>query len=372
MARSSRPSDKTLLDRLNALKPTSVSLDKDTSVSGVGLDFESSQAPKSREDALADRLRTLRNRFTTQPDKVADKGTTPPAQPPLEWHASSQSESRKAYQIPPWAPGATGDDIDDGVADDDPDLDEFLDGLDFDPSHLEEEASNHGDDESKLAVLLESLRPPGSPNKATHHEGGADDEDNSDGEQMTKEVEDILSQMHDLNLAEQTTDQSHDYHPFDEKGGLNLPGVPSGLQDPAEEFYKQEPAEDVENYYKTHPTGHEKEDPDQKRFEDEIAIRMASLKGLGSGGMNLDSFGLPSAPTFQPDDNLRLTPKKEKAGYTDEDQKTWCIVCLEDAAIKCIGCEGDVYCGRCWKDMHVGPRAGYDDRGHKWVKFERP
>ncbi|KAJ2992984.1 hypothetical protein NUW58_g1984 [Xylaria curta] len=58
---------------------------------------------------------------------------------------------------------------------------------------------------------------------------------------------------------------------------------------------------------------------------------------------------------------------------SDEDQRTWCVVCLEDGTVHCLGCDAgdDVYCARCWKEMHVGPRAGYDERGHSWETLAR-
>jgi hypothetical protein len=134
-----------------------------------------------------------------------------------------------------------------------------------------------------------------------------------------------------------------------DKPTLTLPTVPSQLVDPAP---KQ---------------------GDNDDFESDISARMASLRGLGS----LDALGLPSAPTFRPQDHNPSASAPvgkdllRSSKYTDEDQKTWCVVCLEDATIRCVGCDDDVYCARCWKEMHVGPSAGYDERGHRWVKFER-
>lgn len=120
-------------------------------------------------------------------------------------------------------------------------------------------------------------------------------------------------------------------------------------------------------------------------FENDIITRMASLRGLsGSGsGITLDAFGLPVAPTFSPQDHqgTKTTRKKNMkkmefksaagGGYTDADQKSWCIVCLDDATVRCIGCDDDVYCASCWRDMHIGPSAGYEERGHQRVKFVR-
>lgn len=146
----------------------------------------------------------------------------------------------------------------------------------------------------------------------------------------------------------------------DGEAGLSLPAVPTKLVDPAPTSGSV-------------PSGG---DP----FESSIAARLAALKGAGAPVIHTDALGLPSAPTFRPEDNR---PKKQlgrgarAGGYTDADQKTWCIVCLEDGTIRCLGCDddgggggGDVYCARCWKEMHVGPSAGYDERGHAWEKFD--
>lgn len=142
----------------------------------------------------------------------------------------------------------------------------------------------------------------------------------------------------------------------DGEAGLSLPAVPTELVDPAP---TSGPV----------PSGG---DP----FESSIAARLAALKGAGAPIIHTDALGLPSAPTFRPEDNAPA-PKRlvARSGYTDADQKTWCIVCLEDGTIRCLGCDddgggGDVYCARCWKEMHVGPSAGYDERGHAWEKFD--
>lgn len=141
-------------------------------------------------------------------------------------------------------------------------------------------------------------------------------------------------------------------------GGLALPEVPSLLADPVPST--------ADGGGGGPTAGQDRRSLD---FENDIATRMAALKGLGAG-TDTDAFGLPSAPTFQPEDRPLRTVYR-RPGYTDEDQKTWCVVCLEDATVRCQGCDGDVYCARCWREMHVGPAAGFDERGHKWAKFER-
>lgn len=213
-----------------------------------------------------------------------------------------------------------------------------------------------------------------------------DDDDDSDGEQMSRAVETLLSQVADeinslpppaetedhvtgqrrqsgetqnkaeTDPASKPTKGNSNDDGSDNEPAFTLPTVPSQLVDPAP----------------TTTNPHQEQDA----FESDISARMASLRGLGS----LDALGLPSAPTFRPQDH---NPSSSSSGaplgkdllrsskYTDEDQKTWCVVCLEDAAIRCVGCDDDVYCARCWKEMHVGPSAGYDERGHRWVRFER-
>ncbi|KAB5566979.1 hypothetical protein GE09DRAFT_1108849 [Coniochaeta sp. 2T2.1] len=130
---------------------------------------------------------------------------------------------------------------------------------------------------------------------------------------------------------------------------FSLPTVPSTLVDPV--------------------------DPPPLDFESSIAARMSRLSGVSYGTSSAsDTFGLPSAPSFNPDSRAEQKPGyagRLSGGYTDEDQKSWCVVCLEDATVRCEGCDGDGYCSRCWREMHVGPRAGWDERGHRWVRFER-
>lgn len=199
-----------------------------------------------------------------------------------------------------------------------------------------------------------------------------DEDDDSDGEAMTRQADDALARAMDelkseghsspTDAAQVTTGfstaESNAEDPDlklpavphtptkDGDSELTLPTVPTILQDPV-------------------PSSKAPDDP----FESSIAARLAALKGPGHEPLVTDAFGLPSAPTFQPED--RPVPKVAKRpGYSDEDMKTWCVVCLEDATVRCVGCDGDVYCARCWREMHVGPAAGYDERGHAWEKFD--
>lgn len=80
-----------------------------------------------------------------------------------------------------------------------------------------------------------------------------------------------------------------------------------------------------------------------------------------------DAILLPSAPTAAP----KLSASKKGSKFTDAEIKTWCIICVADATIRCLGCAGDLYCNLCWKEGHTGPDAGYEEQKHKAVALRR-
>jgi hypothetical protein len=173
-------------------------------------------------------------------------------------------------------------------------------------------------------------------------------------EDESREVQDMVARLLDeVNLDRAKEAEARENNPDqpqegeDEDGGLSLPSAPSALP--------KLPALD---------TG---EQPTKKSldFESDIAARMAALKGLGT----TNSLGLPSAPTFKPADKpIKGVMKK----YTDEEVGSWCIICQDDATVKCLGCDGDLYCAGCWKEGHMGPDVGFEERRHKWTKYRKP
>ena len=79
-------------------------------------------------------------------------------------------------------------------------------------------------------------------------------------------------------------------------------------------------------------------------------------------------LSLPSVPT-----GIKSAQSTKAAkggvGLTDEDIETWCIICNDDATLRCIGCDGDLYCSNCWMEGHRGEDAGMEERNHKAVQF---
>ncbi|KAK6214847.1 hypothetical protein QIS74_07866 [Colletotrichum tabaci] len=428
------PNDNSLLDRLSALKGgtgSGVSFNRSSNALNVSLTGIEPAKPASKEDALAARLRSLRNTpereespLTAQPQaaKVTansrlnhqktylthgepaslsstspDSARLPHTEPATA--APPQTSSRSPAPSPapalPAVHAESEDDVDPLLRTDDKTLEDLLSDEDlldvsgpqsrwrFDPKSESAKVNSLLDELSKTSVDQRALSWKGS---AGECEGARDahSDDESDGEVMSREVENLLSQaLDDAKLNSHSEKMpgppspgrsqsapGHGNHRFsqdDNEGdgdgdlGLSLPSVPSTFAAP-----KADDDGPGGLSLPSVPLGAPKHDAESD-FDNDITARMAALGGLGSSS---DAMGLPSAPTFQPADRAvkRLT---SKTGYTDEDAETWCTVCLEDATLQCLGCE-DVYCARCWHEMHVGPAAAFDDRTHKAVRFVKP
>jgi hypothetical protein len=133
----------------------------------------------------------------------------------------------------------------------------------------------------------------------------------------------------------------------DGDGGLSLPSAPTSLPEP--------PADSLDT---------------AQALEDRLAARFASLSSPSPlSKPATDSLGLPSAPSFHPS---AKPPKITSAvKHTDEEIDTWCVICNDDATLKCLGCDNDLYCQNCWMEGHRGPDAGYEEKRHKAVLYSK-
>lgn len=85
-------------------------------------------------------------------------------------------------------------------------------------------------------------------------------------------------------------------------------------------------------------------------------------------------LSLPDVPRFAPSQwHHAQDPKRKKKplSYSDRDIDSWCVICNEDATVKCLGCDGDLYCAECWHEGHMTREAGYEERGHKRIGYRR-
>ncbi|EPE06683.1 zinc fyve domain containing protein [Ophiostoma piceae UAMH 11346] len=385
--------DDNLLDRLNALKPTGISIKQPASTLSV-ID----RPPASREDDLTSRLKSLRIAKEASGDKSETEAES--KHPVLP---SGNRSSSKPYVYPEdadedglFANDAAVNDLlmemaaEQGLGDEDVeavehDSDDLLplpDVPSTDWLKMEEGGDDDSDNEEhakQVEELLQKLA--GTPLKGGQivHEKKKEkrkdeDADDSDGEIMEEEIRRVLDRAKDEAILDDS-DAKHtrnDGEVPDDGNGLGLPSVPTSFAD----------IDDNELRLPSAPT----QDLPERGGDDDISQRLAGLRGLSGKAAGLgdtDSFGLPSAPTFKPGDEGGVLKRGHygfgRANYTDEDQQTWCIVCLEDATIRCVGCAEDrgsrgannAYCEGCWQDMHVGPAAGFDERGHMRVPLKK-
>lgn len=54
-------------------------------------------------------------------------------------------------------------------------------------------------------------------------------------------------------------------------------------------------------------------------------------------------------------------------GSDDEEDMPWCCICNDDAVVKCLGCDGDLYCRSCFREGH--PRDDPEMARHRTEPF---
>lgn len=261
----------------------------------------------NREDTLAARLKSLRNQDDTPPSasKTAPKSSSI-TRPSAQNYELQDQQDEDMFQT------------------DDQTLEELLGDVRPDEDFQAEP------DDAKVKALLEELAD-SIPKDDKVEEGKDDDSDDSDGEHMTRDVEQAMARFRDEAELEESLGNKPN------TDDLTLPKVPFNLSD-----LPSAPATDI----------------------DDITARLAALRPPS------DPLALPEVPTSKPA-GKPINRLASRTNYTDDDVDSWCTVCLEDATLRCLGCDDDVYCTRCWREMHIGPSAGFDESGHKAVQFTK-
>ncbi|KAF1969001.1 hypothetical protein BU23DRAFT_408489, partial [Bimuria novae-zelandiae CBS 107.79] len=182
------------------------------------------------------------------------------------------------------------------------------------------------------------------PEKGGGDNEGTEKKEDEEAEEVIARVmaELEISRKYDPPSPEPEDDESEGGDPADQKGkagddnsDLSLPSAPTSL-----------PHDDLAR---------------TQALEDALTARLAALSSQ-------TSLNLPSAPSFSPTKkppNIQASLAKK----LDEEIETWCIICSDDATLRCLGCDGDLYCRKCWMEGHRGEGVGREERGHRAVEF---
>ncbi|KAF4975161.1 hypothetical protein FZEAL_8016 [Fusarium zealandicum] len=343
--------DKSLLDRLQALRGGSARPEK-TAATHINVDLIERRKTPTREDSLADRLKSLRNKDDASPSapRVSPRAARS-SQPAPESHPTPSPLAERASKSDPCKIDDE-DDVDAMFQTDDQTLEELL--ADVKP----DEGFQAEPDDAQVKALLEELA--SSVPQDTEGDGkekDKEDSDDSDGEAMNRDADEVIARFRDeaeleasLNKDKPSDAESEaedDDQPARDNpskdSDFTLPDVPSNLDDLPSTSARAGSA-DI----------------------DDITARLAALRDPSAEA----TFSLPDVPTSRPS-GKPLNRLTSRTNYTDDDVDSWCTVCLEDATLRCLGCDDDVYCTRCWREMHVGPRAGFDELSHKAVQFTK-
>ena len=54
-------------------------------------------------------------------------------------------------------------------------------------------------------------------------------------------------------------------------------------------------------------------------------------------------------------------------GQGEPEELPWCVICNDDASVRCQDCGGDLYCGQCYKELH----RDREERGHRTVGYRK-
>lgn len=222
-------------------------------------------------------------------------------------------------------------------------------------------------DDAQVRALLEELadsipKDDENENKESAEDEKTGDSDDSEGEGMSSKVKDVIARFRDeidlekalgkdipiksIEPEDDEDDAQNGQETNSKESDLDIPDVPTTTSGPPRQASK-----DLDN----------------------LTARMAALRAASTKPDDDDGDAASFMPDIPPLDSSgkpinRLT---SKTGYTDDDVDSWCTVCLEDATLRCLGCDDDVYCTRCWREMHIGPSAGFDERSHKAVQFTK-
>ncbi|KAM9557760.1 abscission/NoCut checkpoint regulator isoform 1-T1 [Guaruba guarouba] len=120
-------------------------------------------------------------------------------------------------------------------------------------------------------------------------------------------------------------------------------------------------------------------DSDEEVAEEEAIRRVLKQLTEEAALDEASGFNIPLDQTMQPgplQQNLHKKAKQKtptttalaRADNSDEDELPWCCICNEDATLRCHGCDGDLYCQRCFREGH----DEFDLKDHHTSRYHLP
>ncbi|EPS41006.1 hypothetical protein H072_5126 [Dactylellina haptotyla CBS 200.50] len=254
-----------------------------------------------------------------------------------------------------------------------------------DGAHAAANTSWEATDETSLEDLLEELGADDTSwieeAKSLSQEGkqqGSLDIDESNN------IKKLLADAKDLQRQWKIQDQKEGADPLKEKGDTTTGDVTNeketNLDDEADEILRQIQdtlkLEDIlgEKETEEEPAARKTSEAagDDVDVDEELRKRFAALEGLSlppaPTTLPISSAGLPSTPSSKP--GTKKTPAQKVDDLLD-DIENWCCICNEDATVKCLGCDGDLYCTECFNEGHRDKDAPMDMKKHKALAYNK-
>nr|XP_035153669.1 abscission/NoCut checkpoint regulator-like [Callithrix jacchus] len=93
--------------------------------------------------------------------------------------------------------------------------------------------------------------------------------------------------------------------------------------------------------------------PDSDDEDEETAIQRVLQQLTEEAALDEASgFNIPEEPASRPH---RVGPEAQDMDprpEAEEEELPWCCICNEDASLRCAGCNGDLFCARCFREGH--------------------